>query len=466
MSRFTVIFFSLLFTSSLISQEAFFILNEIEIIGNHHTSDNVILKEIPLVKGDTILNKNIEQLIEDTKLQILSTGLFNTVTVYIKNYQEINNKADVGIALEENWYIYPVPIFELADRNFSVWWQEQNRSLKRVNYGFRVSHYNFSGNKDPIKLLVHFGYTKKYQVEYDYPYLSKDSKWGIGGKIFFAENKEIIYKTQNNKSQFARNEDNRTLLSRFRIGPVIKFRPQPHIFNDLRLEYNTSKVDDYVVNNLNANYFIDNKSEFNFFSLAYDFSFDKRLYRHYPQGGYLYFLNLTNEGFGLFNNYNKLAITVGLEKHLSISKRLIASTRNIAKTNINSHNIPYFRNTALGWTSDIVSGYDLYVMDGTDYLITMNSMKFLLYDNNLNTISWMPRQFQKMNLTLFLRFNFDVAYIRETRFTETNTLNNRMIYGFGPALDMIFFNNFIFSLEYSFNDIGEHGLYLSNAIAF
>ena len=31
--------------------------------------------------------------------------------------------------LLENWYIFPIPKFELADRNFNVWWKEQKIRL-------------------------------------------------------------------------------------------------------------------------------------------------------------------------------------------------------------------------------------------------------------------------------------------------------------------------------------------------
>jgi hypothetical protein len=71
-----------------------------------------------------------------------------------------------------------------------------------------------------------------------------------------------------------------------------------------------------------------------------------------------------------------------------------------------------------------------------------------------------------MNMSVFLRFNLDAAYVNERTYVDTNTLNNRIIFGYGPALDLILFNNFLFSFEYSFNDIGDQGLYLISSISF
>ena len=442
-------------------------ITDIMISGNYHTKERAILMELGIKKGDTILLTKITERIATARLRVLGTGLFNSVVVNLVEYDTKTTSAKINIVVEENWYLFPMPIFELADRNFSVWWQEQNRSLDRVNYGLRLSHFNFTGNRDPLKLKVHFGYTTKYELTYQYPFLALDNKLGIGGSIFYAENREIAYKTLNNKTLFARNDDDRKLLSRFRIGPELKYRPDTYNFHGLRIEYHHNKIDEYVAQELNPEYFLDGKTSLKFLYIEYDYNHDKRTYVQYPLGGYLLFGNIKKEGLGIFNEFNNLSITVGGEKHWPIlNKKLILSTRNKAKTNIIRARVAFANNTGIGWDTDIVSGYELYVMDGTDYGITMNSVKYMLLDNNLNTVKWMPRQFKKMNFTMFLRFNFDAAYINENRYVDTNTLNNRIIYGFGPALDVILFNNFLISFEYSFNDIGDRGLYFLSTISF
>ena len=442
------------------------IIDEIILEGNKHTKDRVILQEINLSLGDTIWTNELQSVYREIKLQILSTGLFNDVVVKLQGYTPDQQRAKLKVSLEENWYLFPVPIFELADRNFSVWWSEQGRSLSRVNYGFRVAHYNLTGNKDPIKLKVQFGYTKKYELTYTYPYLSNNSNWGIGGSIFYAENKEIAYITQNNKTLFAKHPDERRMLSRFRIGPEIKYRPDANFFHAFRIEYHRNTIDPFVATDLNPNYFLEGNTSIQFLYMEYDFNYDRRLYRHYPLGGFLLFGNIKKEGFSVFNEFDNLSITAGIEKHWLLKPKLILSTRNKAKTNLIRNTVAYANNTGLGWSQDIVTGYELYVMDGTDYFISMNALKFQLFDNNMNTVKWMPTQFRKMNLSLYLRLNFDFAYVYEPTYIEGNDLNNRIIHGFGPALDIIMFNNYLFSFEYSYNDIGERALYFHNAIAF
>ncbi|MDA8692586.1 hypothetical protein N9L92_00880 [Saprospiraceae bacterium] len=442
-------------------------ITDIVIEGNYHSKDRTITQELSIKVDDTILLKDIPERIDNNRLRVLSTGLFNSVTVNLSEYDIESATAKLSITVEENWYIFPMPIFELADRNFSVWWQEQNKSLSRVNYGLRLSHFNFTGNRDPLRLKVHFGYTTKYELTYQYPFLALDNRLGIGGSVFYSENREVAYKTVNNKSLFAGNADDRKLLSRFRIGPEIKYRPDTYNFHALRLEYHRNKVDEFVLEELNPDYFLNGRQSLNFFFIEYDYSMDKREYAQYPLGGYMLFGNVKKEGLGIFNQFNNLSLTVGAEKHWPlIEKKLIFSSRAKFKTNIIRSTVSFANNTGLGWDTDIVTGYDLYVMDGTDFGISMNALKFRLIDNNLNTVKWMPRQFRKVNLSAYLRLNFDAAYVNENTYVETNTLNNRIIYGYGPALDLILFNNFLFSFEYSFNDIGDSGLYLISTISF
>jgi len=218
------IFFALciFIVGSSYAQSDYVHIKQIQIIGNKKTKDKVIHRELIATEGDSIKLTDLDKLFANNRLQILSTGLFNNATLNLINYKVSEATADIEVRVEENWYLFPVPIFELADRNFTVWWEEQGRRLDRTNYGFRLGHYNFTGNRDPLKIKIHFGYIRKYELEYAHPYLALDNKLGIAASIFYSENREIAYKTENNKTLFHKMEDERKLLSRFRVGPQIK----------------------------------------------------------------------------------------------------------------------------------------------------------------------------------------------------------------------------------------------------
>ena len=434
--------------------------------GNKKTTEKAIFRELDFREGDSLSILKLADRFNKNKNQLLSTGLFNEVEFNLSNYSPENEAADVQLKFEENWYLFPIPIFELADRNFNVWWTEQNRDLSRINYGIRLSHHNFTGNRDPLKLKFQFGFTRKFELKYSYPYLSKNQNWGIAAILFYADNKTIGYKTENNTTLWHKNANEDILLKRTRIGPEIKFSPRYDQHHALRIEFHHNRVDEYVPLELNSEYFLNGATDLKMFFIEYDFQLDRRIYTLYPEGGFYLFFNAKKEGVGLFGDVDNLNLSGGVEIHTPIVGSLILGNRIRGKTNLSRDRPAFANNTAIGWDQDIVGGYELYVLDGLDFFISRNRLRVQLYEQNMKTMELVPKQFQKVNVGLYFRLNFDIAYVNEPYYTETNDLNNRWVYGYGPAFDVILFNNFLYSFEYSFNDIGEQGLYFHHKVSF
>jgi outer membrane protein assembly factor BamA len=446
------------------SQGPYVVVQKLNLSGNKKTKDKIVLRELDMFPADTLWLNNLAERILLNEKRLLSTALFTDVKINIKNWDTDAQTCDILVEMQENWYIYPSIIFELADRNFNVWWQEQGRSLDRVNYGLRVDHINLTGHRDRIKVKFQLGYTQKYELKYDYPYLNR--KWGFSSNIFYSENKEIGYITDGNKTLFHKAEDERRLLSRFRTGGTINYRPDLFTFHALRLDYHYNTIDDLVASELNPNYFLDGRKSLRFFLLEYDLQYDKRVYIQYPEGGHLLFFNLKKEGLGIFGEYNNLSIAGGLEKYFRFNKWIYA-TRIKGKTNLNRQQVAFANNTGLGYGPDVITGYELYVIDGTDYAILQSALKYRLVDSVKDLGENMPvRQFKKMSIKVFIRFNLDSGYVNEPTYRLGNSLNNKWVYGYGPAIDIILWNSFIIKAEYSFNQLGEHGFFLQSGLTF
>jgi len=443
------------------------IIQNIILEGNNRTKDRILLRELDVKVGDTIYLKDFQERFFTTKKRLLSTSLFNMVSINFINYNDFNETTDIHILVRENLFIYPAPIIEFADRNFNVWWQEQNHSLSRINYGLRVDHINLTGVKDKLKLKVQFGYTRKYEVDYNIPYLNDDQTIGLGFNIFFAEQKEIGYITQNNKTQFFQAEDERKLLNRFRVGTTLNYRPNLFTFNTVRLEFHRNGIDELVAKILNPDYFLNGKESIRFVFLEYDYEYNKRVFDIYPEGGYAINFNIKKEGLGLFNDFNNLSVHLDTEKHFRLNDFLITSFRLKGKTNLIRDPIAFANNTGLGYGNNIVGGYELYVLDGTDFVLSEYQLKARFFNKVLDISKYMPiPAFKKLDLQIFLRWNTDVAYVNEPRYRFSNDLNNRWVVGFGPSLDFLFYNNFLYKFEYNFNQLGESGLFIHNSLSF
>lgn len=459
------LFFFLFSSSSFCQVVDFFIIDNVIFEGNNRTKSLVIYNELDLLPGDTVYVSNFanRKLINEKRL--LGTALFTAVSINIKNWNVEKAEADIHILMQENWYLYPALIFELADRNFNVWWTDQNRDFSRVNYGLGLDHINVTGRKDKLRLKIQHGYTRKYEIKYNYPYLSKT--WGAFGEIFFANQKEIGFKTIQNKTAFEKLDDERILLRRFRTGFGLNYRPDIFNFHDIKLEYHHNRINEFVAEDLNPDYFLNGDTDLRYFALKYDYTHDQRIFNLYPEGGFLLFANVTKEGLGVFGDFNNLSVATGLEKYFKLGKRWIWGGRLKAKTNLIRNKVAFANNTGLGYGNDVVRGYELYVVDGTDFILAKSSLRFKLYETNKNWGKYMfLTQFKRMNFRVFFRANLDLGYVNEPTYIDTNTLNNRSLIGYGPAIDILLYHTYIMSFEYSFNHLGEGGLFLQSSFNF
>jgi hypothetical protein len=116
-----------------------------------------------------------------------------------------------------------VPIFELADRNFNVWWNEFDASFKRVNYGIRFSHNILTGNQDALKVAVQLGYSQRLEAQYAWPYFGKKSNWRFTTNLLLSKSRESYYITSEDKPVFYKSEDEYP-LQRTRFGTTLENR--------------------------------------------------------------------------------------------------------------------------------------------------------------------------------------------------------------------------------------------------
>jgi len=97
--------------------------------------------------------------------------LFEQVTVqsvFLDSTQVV-----IKINVRERWYLFPIPYFRWVDRNFNQWWNEQNRSLDRVNYGINLRQSNVTGNNDKLNAAFITGYTQQFSFRYQIPFIDK-----------------------------------------------------------------------------------------------------------------------------------------------------------------------------------------------------------------------------------------------------------------------------------------------------
>jgi outer membrane protein assembly factor BamA len=451
--------FVCLFCHKTLAQSPFLYIGKIKIEGLKHTNQSIVYRNISFSVGDSIRIDTVDALLSSNSYLLMNTELFSSVKIIVSN-KTLDNQIEIQINVLEAWYLYPIPIFELADRNFNVWVKEQNLSLSRINFGVNLSHLNLQGIQDPLNITFQIGYTQKFAIEYAVPYVNKAKTIGLNGGIFYSDNKEIAYKTLNNVLQFRKNND-AVLLKRIRGHFGVNYTPGLNTKHLFSVFYYDNRIDPYVSDSLNSEYFSNNSNKQKFFTFNYTFSYDRRDIRPFPKNGYLVRTELKKDGLLNSDDRNTLDISLEINKYIPMGNKIYWEF--IAKSKYSIlRNLQDYRNyRGLGYQLDYIRGYELYVMDGLDYSYAKSSFRYELFDKIFNVSKILPiNAFRKMSLKSYFTANTDIGYVNDPFYSSSNPLNNKMLLGYGVGINFVLYYNVVFGLEYSINDLSQKGLYL------
>lgn len=107
-----------------------------------------------------------------------------------------------------------------------------------------------------------------------------------------------------------------------------------------------------------------------------------------------------------------------------------------------------------------MQGFEYYVIDGVagGYLkaaVTRELFRFHIRRPSLKK----GKEFPEIPFRIYGRVFGNTGYVHQPDY-GTNRLSNKMLYSGGIGLDLLLFNNFTFRLDWSFNSLGQNGLFL------
>lgn len=420
------------------------------------TKDKIILRELAIKEGDKLHRKDIESILEQESNKIFNTRLFVTVDIFYEEFTK--GELDIIVSLTEQWYFYPIPLIELADRNFNVWWNQQGRDLRRLEYGIRFKHNNFRGRNENLSVLFQTGFTNKYDLRYSIPYINKAQTLGLNLSVGYAENTNVGYITDRDTLRFVETPGRDVLSSRFYSGLSLTARSRFYDRHTFFIGYKNETIADTVVQ-LNGNYFGEGKNNQRYIQLEYNFFRDLRDRANYPLKGYYFLFSIQQQGLGIASNDFSLFTTrTEFAKFIPLSKRLFFHSTATMKLTF-AQNTPYANLRGIGHGRDVIRGFEYNVTESEQHFILKNTMRFKLFENTFR-LNKMPSQFSKIPVAIYPKAYFDTGYAQLLNPFETNALPNQWLYGAGAGLDMVFYFNTVFRIEYSFASNGISGLRL------
>ncbi|MDF1575524.1 MAG: BamA/TamA family outer membrane protein [Bacteroidales bacterium] len=439
---------------SLVISDDKLLISNILISGNDVTQESVIRRELVFSVGDTIEKMKLLPALQRSKDNLLNLALFNFVYLNIKHLE--NNRINVLIDVTERWYVWPVPILEYADRNFSTF--IQNRDWDKINYGAWLKWGNFRGRNELLTGKVRLGYVKEYSLAYSKPNLGKKQNHGISAGFNMTHQNEVSIATVNNEPFEYRPQEK---PAQIRLNAFAKYSLRRKYFttHSLRFEYYDYRVSDSVAI-INSNYLGGGNTSQNYFMLTYSFDYDIRDSKVYPLEGFNVRIRAEQIGLGLIPDfdYASFRLTGTVMFHQKLANRLYFY--NATKGRYTSEKmLPHFLNQALGY-HEFLSGYESYVIDGSDYVITKYDLKIQLVKQKSYTIPFIGmEQFNKIHFAVFANLFADAGYVNSVFPNPTNTMVNTWQFSAGVGIDLVTYYDQVFRIDYVINRYGEHGFF-------
>jgi outer membrane protein assembly factor BamA len=425
-------------------------LKDISISGKHKTKDNIILRELSVKEDDCIANTSIAEKLEQNRLRLMNLRLFNDVKITWTPVSDDTFTMD--IFLLDRFPIMPDPNFEFADRNFNVWWTEQNHDLKRINLGLTLNHNNFRGNRETVGVTAQIGYTQKVGLSYARPFADKNQKHGFGASVFGLQNREIAYITTGNKLKFLRSFDN-FMQRRFDGSIWYTFRPQYASTHLVQLSFHHYWISDTIAY-LNPEYLGEGRTQEDVLRLTYRYEYNGVDNWNYPLKGNR-FVGIAEHKIALLSGKAQSSISLHYDHYLNPWKKWYASFIFRGRVSAGQRQ-PYIFRQNLGYDYDYVRGYEYYVIDGSCFGIIRANFKRELLNIRIN----LPiRFFEVIPLRIYGKVygDFGAGY---NKYPVEDNLNNRALYSAGVGLDIITFYDIKLRVEYTVNHLNEKGLYL------
>lgn len=430
--------------------QALFTVRSIFIIGNKRTRPDIILREIPFKAGEQYPLNELVKKFEGARKQLMNTALFHEVVVALKSFDGYN--IDIIVDVKERWYIFPVPYFKPVDRNINQWIIEQKASLSRVNYGAKLLYNNATGRNDKFRFWWINGYTKQLSFSYDRLYIDKSMKWGMNVAFAVGKNREINYNTVRNKQVFLKDESYvRNFLS---TSMEVTYRRAIKTRHRFGLSYTKEAVSDSVVS-LNPEYFNLGVKQVKFVDLYYIMSYYDVDYIPYPTKGYAAEISLVKRGFKKEDNLWGANAKATAMWPTSKKAFFTLSAFGGAKLPFRQ---PFYNKRMLGYSDVFLQGYEYYVIDGVaaGYLKAMFTRK--LFNFSIKTPALKKFAAQRIPVSIYGKVYGNAGYVHNPE-PGTNFLSNQMLYSGGFGIDIITMYDFTLKLEFSFNQLGQNGLF-------
>ena len=459
-------------------------IEDVVVTGNKHTQESIILREVTLRKGDIIQKANLTELMEKSLENILKTSLFHTATIdqqriKLSSDSAVNltsgtdssarkefrdNKDSTGesgiecisvvINVTERWYWWIWPMLEHPDRNFNDW--AQHKDIARLSGGVYFQHENMFGKMEKLNIRLLGGYRTYIAANYEWPYINKNKTIGIGLLGSYYTQHEVNYATVNNKQLYY--DGKQFMLTSYNLAVYTRFRPGIHFTHLFTIQHNAANFNDSI-NILNPFFNLQTK-QLQLLSFSYLMKVDFRDNRNYPLKGY-YMEAEASHLKNISSSFSRQSMRISLRGYLPLGKHLYTASEFVSK--ITSPKIkPYPLQNALGFDRDFVRGYEYQVIEAPHYWIFKSHLRYaIIPDLKIRLPLIRSEKFNPVPLSAYAGIHYDMGKSFPALNPQTNSLQGKLLTGYGVGIDFVTFYDKVVRVEYTFRHKGQGGLFIN-----
>jgi outer membrane protein assembly factor BamA len=198
-----------------------------------------------------------------------------------------------------------------------------------------------------------------------------------------------------------------------------------------------------------------------YFNIFYQFKHDRRDYLPYPLSGHYFDIEFMKRGLGFPDkqpDFHYIKSTFDI--YFPVANRWFWASSITAKVS-GGGNQPFHMRRGLGYGNDFIRSYELYVIDGENFGLSKNNLKFAVLPPRIANLSFIPTErFSKIHYAIYANLFFDAGYVRSSHPWPDSRMQNKLIYGTGIGLDFVTYYDMVFRLEYGINMFNETGFFI------
>ncbi len=348
--------------------------------------------------------------------------MFNKVSV--EKLKE-NEKNIILISVEESWYIFPLPLLEIKERDY-----------KKLSYGFYLVYKNFRGRNETIFGSVSFGYNPSYGITYINPNLSSEGNYFLRFSSSYSKNKNrsILAELQNNE-EF----DYRRIFTSLLVGKRID--PFNKIFSSVSFNYleTEKKIPNYTIGS-------DRIDRFPAIGIGYEF--DDRDLLQFPKTGNYFYLGANFNGLGV-NNLNFHSLRFDSRFYDELVSNFFLKFRVASRFSF-GEKVPQYDYSLIGSEEKVRGNFFKRIEDNNLLILNTEFYYPLVSEMHLDFsfIPLIPEQLLSFRAAIYLQAFADYGSVFRKIYQSTNSLAG---YGLGVSLLFLPYNVIRFELGFSEN---------------